>query len=51
MKANANYFLPDEIGSKVSIKVNSNPMNEAEFLTGLFSGSTFRLRLREYVRV
>ena len=39
MKANANYFLPDKIESKVSIRVNSNPTNEAEFLTGLFAAS------------
>ena len=51
MKANANYFLPDKIESKVSIRVNSNSTNEAEVLTGLFAASTFRLRLCEYVRV
>ena len=38
VKANVNYFLPDESQNKVNISVNNNPMNEAEFWTGLFVG-------------
>ena len=54
MKGNANYFLPDKIESKVSIRVNSNPTNEAEFLTGLFAASNSAcvcVSMWEYVNI
>ena len=38
VKANVNYFLPEYNENKVSIRANNNPINEAEFWTGLFIG-------------